>query len=95
MSNPVKFSKRLHPTGTELQHATRQMNWCLFIVKGARGSIRHFSYVMGKLSRNKLLSPHTQGKCYSISGELFAVSRQLEYTEIELRKIISAKETKE
>ncbi len=88
----LKFSSRLYTVGTELQHATRQMNWCLCIVKGARVSIRHYSYLMGKLSRNKLLPEIVQGKCYSMSGELFAVSRQLEYTETELSKIISKKE---
>lgn len=92
MSNPVKFSKRIYPTGTELQHATRQMNWCLFIVKGARGSIRHFSYVMGRVARNKLLPESTRVNCEAISHILYELSGQLNVAEDRVKSIISKKE---
>ena len=92
MNNPIKFSKRIYPTGTELQHATRQMNWCLFIVKGARGSIRHFSYVMGKLSRNKLLPESTRMKCEILSHFMYPLSVQLKVAEDRIKSIISKKE---
>lgn len=92
MSNPVKFSTKLYKVGTELQHATRQMNWCLFILKGARCSIRHFSYVLGRAARNKLLPESTRVKCEAISHIMYELSVQLKVAEDRIKSIISKKE---
>lgn len=83
---------KLFKPSTELQHATRQMNWCLLIVKGARCSIRHHSYVMGRLGKNSLLPESTRMKCQAFSNILYLLSVNLEGTEKKLRSIIHTKE---
>ena len=87
--------EKLFKPSTELQHATRQINWCLFIVKGAQCSIRHFSYVMGRVARNKLLPESTRVKCEATSHIMYSVSVQLKVAEDRIKSIISTKEPKE
>lgn len=84
----LKFSSRLYTVGTELQHATRQMNWCLCIVKGARVSIRHYSYVMGRLARTSALPYQLRTKCHEVSTIMYAVSNELERSEFAIREIV-------